>query len=117
MPANALAGMMTGRKAKGKQHKPAVGLTMFGVTTPCVQLVTRKLEHQYDCLVFHATGTGGRSMEKLVDSGVMAGIIDVTTTEICDLHMGGIMSAGEDRMGAVIRTGIPMSGPAVRLKS
>jgi len=108
--ANALVGMMTGTKPKGKQHKPAIGLTMFGVTTPCVELVTRKLEHKYDCLVFHATGTGGRSMEKLVDSGIMAGVIDVTTTEICDLHMGGVMSAGEDRMGAVIRTGIPYVG-------
>lgn len=108
--ANALVGMMTGKKPKGRQHKPAIGLTMFGVTTPCVQLVTRKLEHKYDCLVFHATGTGGRSMEKLVDSGIMAGVIDITTTEICDLHMGGVMSAGEDRLGAVIRTGVPYVG-------
>ena len=108
--ANALVGMMTGKKPKDRQHKPAIGLTMFGVTTPCVQLVTRKLEHKYDCLVFHATGTGGRSMEKLVDSGIMAGVIDVTTTEICDLHMGGVMSAGEDRLSAIIRTGIPYVG-------
>ena len=108
--ANALVGMMTGKKTKDRQHKPAIGLTMFGVTTPCVQMVTRKLEHKYDCLVFHATGTGGRSMEKLVDTGIMAGIIDVTTSEICDLHMGGIMSAGEDRLGAIIRTSIPYVG-------
>ncbi len=108
--ANALVGMMTGKRPKGEEHKPAIGLTMFGVTTPCVQLVARKLEHKYDCLVFHATGTGGRSMEKLVDSGIMAGVIDVTTSEICDLHMGGVMSAGEDRLGAIIRTGIPYVG-------
>ena len=108
--ANALVGMMTGKKTKERQHKPAIGLTMFGVTTPCVQMVTRKLEHKYDCLVFHATGTGGRSMEKLVDTGIMAGIIDVTTSEICDLHMGGVMSAGEDRLGAIIRTSVPYVG-------
>jgi uncharacterized protein (UPF0261 family)/ABC-type branched-subunit amino acid transport system ATPase component len=108
--ANALVGMMAGKRPKAGQHKPAIGLTMFGVTTPCVQLVVRKLEHKYDCLVFHATGTGGRSMEKLVDSGIMAGVIDVTTTEICDLHMGGIMSAGEDRLGAIIRSGVPYVG-------
>jgi uncharacterized protein (UPF0261 family)/ABC-type branched-subunit amino acid transport system ATPase component len=108
--ANALVGMMIGKTPKAEQHKPAIGLTMFGVTTPCVQLVTRKLEHKYDCLIFHATGTGGRSMEKLVDSGIMAGVIDVTTTEICDLHMGGVMSAGEDRLGAIIRTSVPYVG-------
>ena len=108
--ANALVGMMTGKTPKAEQYKPAIGLTMFGVTTPCVQLITRKLEHKYDCLVFHATGTGGRSMEKLVDSGIMAGVIDVTTSEICDLHMGGVMSAGEDRLGAIIRTSVPYVG-------
>ena len=77
---------------------------MFGVTTPCVQMVAKALEADYDCLVFHATGTGGQSMEKLVDSGLIAGVIDVTTTEVCDLLMGGVFSAGEDRLGAIIRT-------------
>jgi uncharacterized protein (UPF0261 family)/ABC-type branched-subunit amino acid transport system ATPase component len=108
--ANALVGMMTGQKPKGVQHKPAVGLTMFGVTTPCVQQVVKKLEHKYDCLVFHATGTGGRSMEKLVDSGVLEGVLDITTSEITDHLFGGVLSAGEDRMGAIIRTGIPYVG-------
>ena len=108
--ANALTGMMSGRKPTGFQHKPAIGLTMFGVTTPCVQAVVKKLEHKYDCLVFHATGTGGRSMEKLVDSGVLEGVIDITTSEITDLLMGGVLSAGEDRLGAVIRTGVPYVG-------
>jgi uncharacterized protein (UPF0261 family) len=61
-------------------------------------------------LVFHATGTGGQSMEKLADSGMLSGIIDVTTTEVCDLFMGGVMSAGEDRFGAVIRTKLPYVG-------
>ncbi len=108
--ANALVGMMTGKKPKGVQHKPAIGLTMFGVTTPCVQQVVKKLEHKYDCLVFHATGTGGRSMEKLVDSGVLEGILDITTSEVTDHLFGGVLSAGEDRMGAIIRTGIPYVG-------
>lgn len=108
--ANALVGMMTGQKPKGVQHKPAIGLTMFGVTTPCVQQVVKKLEHKYDCLVFHATGTGGRSMEKLVDSGVLEGVIDITTSEVTDHLLGGVLSAGEDRMGAIIRTGVPYVG-------
>jgi len=108
--ANALVGMMSGKKPKGAEHKPAIGLTMFGVTTPCVQAVVRKLEHKYDCLVFHATGTGGRSMEKLVDSGVLEGVIDITTSEITDHLLGGVLSAGEDRMGAIIRKQVPYVG-------
>lgn len=108
--ANALVGMMSGKKPKGAEHKPAIGLTMFGVTTPCVQAVVRKLEHKYDCLVFHATGTGGRSMEKLVDSGVLEGVLDITTSEITDHLTGGVLSAGEDRMGAIIRKQVPYVG-------
>ena len=90
--------------------KPALGLTMFGVTTPCVEQVAEALAGDYDCLVFHATGTGGQSLEKLVDSGLVAGVIDVTTTEVCDLLMGGVFSAGEDRLGAIARTGVPYVG-------
>ena len=77
-----------------RRTKPAIGLTMFGVTTPCVQAVSAQLEAGYDCLVFHATGTGGQSMEKLVDSGLLAGVLDVTTTEIADELVGGVLSAG-----------------------
>src|SRR5262249_56011758 len=82
--AHGVAGMIThaGRTAATSQTKPAIGLTMFGVTTPCVQGVTRQLENRFDCLVFHATGTGGQSMEKLVDSGLLAGVIDAPTPEI-----------------------------------
>jgi uncharacterized protein (UPF0261 family) len=109
--AHALAGMMRHRiPAAEEPEKPALGLTMFGVTTPCVQMVAKALEADYDCLVFHATGTGGQSMEKLVDSGLIAGVIDVTTTEVCDLMMGGVFSAGEDRLGAIIRTRVPYVG-------
>ena len=109
--AHALAGMMRHAAPEPAQaDRPAVALTMFGVTTPCVQAVAHALEADYDCLVFHATGTGGQSMEKLVDSGLVAGVVDITTTEICDLLMGGVLSAGEDRLGAVIRTRIPWVG-------
>ena len=83
---------------------------MFGVTTPCVQQVAADLRDEYDCLVFHATGIGGRSMEKLVDSGLLAGVIDITTTEVCDLLMGGVLPATEDRFGAIIRTRMPYVG-------
>jgi uncharacterized protein (UPF0261 family) len=63
-----------------------------------------------DCLVFHATGIGGQSMEKLIDSGKITGVIDTTTTEICDMLVGGVFPATEDRFGAVIRTRIPYIG-------
>src|SRR6185436_6527396 len=70
------------------------------------------LQEHYDCLVFHATGTGGQSMEKLVDSGMLVGVIDVTTTEVCDHLLGGVLSAGPDRFGAIARTGVPYVGSA-----
>ncbi len=89
---------------------PAVGLTMFGVTTACVRQVTAALEADYDCLVFHATGIGGQAMETLVDSGRLLGVIDLTTTEVCDLMMGGIFPATEDRFGAMIRARMPYVG-------
>jgi uncharacterized protein (UPF0261 family) len=90
--------------------KPAIGLTMFGVTTPCVNRIVDKMKGKYECFVFHATGTGGQTMEKLADSGRLVGLIDSTTTEVADLLMGGVMSAGEDRLGAAIRTKIPYVG-------
>jgi uncharacterized protein (UPF0261 family) len=90
--------------------KPAIGLTMFGVTTPAVTQATESLRRDYDCLVFHATGVGGRAMEKLVDSGLVAGVLDVTTTEIADLLVGGVLKADEDRLGAIARTRVPYVG-------
>lgn len=108
--AHALAGMLTNRVPSATADKPAIGLTMFGVTTPCVNRAVELLQEDYDCLVFHATGTGGQSMEKLVDSGMIEGVLDVSTTEVCDLLMGGVMSAGEDRLGAIARTGVPYVG-------
>ncbi len=108
--AHALAGMIGFRQEEDRSRLPAIGLTMFGVTTPCVQAVTQALKMRYDCLVFHATGTGGQSMEKLAESGMLEGVIDVTTTEVADYFLGGVMSAGEDRMGAIIRSKIPYVG-------
>jgi uncharacterized protein (UPF0261 family) len=98
------------RAAPVADARPALGLTMFGVTTPCVTRVAEALGEAYDCLVFHATGTGGRTMEKLADDGELAGVIDVTTTEVCDHLLGGVLSAGPDRLSAIARTGIPYVG-------
>lgn len=108
--AHAMAGMVA-NKPKGTSYaKPALGMTMFGVTTPCVQELQRLLSPRYDCLVFHATGTGGQSMEKLADSGLLEGVIDATTTEVCDLLMGGVFPCTEDRFGAFARSRIPYVG-------
>jgi uncharacterized protein (UPF0261 family)/ABC-type branched-subunit amino acid transport system ATPase component len=114
--AHALAGMIAqmptreAYEAKRKLARPALGITMFGVTTPCVQALTKRLEGDYECLVFHATGTGGRAMEALGDSGLLAGFLDITTTEIADMLVGGILPADQDRLGAPIRTGLPYLG-------
>jgi uncharacterized protein (UPF0261 family) len=107
--AGALAGALS-RPPVETGDKPALGLTMFGVTTPCVTAVTEALHDEYDCLVFHATGTGGRAMEKLVDDGLVTAVCDVSTTEIADLVAGGVMAATEDRLGAVARRRVPWVG-------
>jgi uncharacterized protein (UPF0261 family) len=107
--AHAIAGMAKA-PAASTEGKPALGFTMFGVTTPCVTAMVERLRGDYDCMVFHATGTGGRSMEKLADSGLLAGVLDMTTTEVCDLLVGGVLAATQDRFGAVARTGIPYVG-------
>ncbi|OZI21315.1 hypothetical protein CAL26_12395 [Bordetella genomosp. 9] len=108
--AHALAGMVLHRRPPPPAQRPAVGLTMFGVTTPCVQAVTAALGTDYDCMVFHATGIGGNSMEKLVESHLLQGVIDVSTTEIADEIVGGVFSAGPGRLDAIIETGIPYVG-------
>lgn len=109
--AHALAGMLQHAIPKTETSaKQAIGLSMFGVTTPCVQAVTRALEADYDCLVFHATGTGGQALDKLVASGLVAAMLDLTTTEIADLLVGGVLPATEARLEAVIETGIPYIG-------
>ncbi len=117
--AAALVGMVKARAANVERDrvptrrgagKPMIGLTMFGVTTPCVDAVVDAFEEDFECLVFHATGIGGQSMEKLVDSGALAGVIDITTTEVCDLLFGGVLPATEDRFGAIVRSRIPYIG-------
>jgi uncharacterized protein (UPF0261 family)/ABC-type branched-subunit amino acid transport system ATPase component len=113
--AHAMVGMVKARREAAatrasSREMPALGITMFGVTTTSVQQVVKALDREYDCLVFHATGIGGQSMEKLVDSGLIAGVIDITTTEICDLLMGGKFPASEDRLGAIIRKRMPYVG-------
>ena len=108
--AHALAGMIAHPAPESAITKPALGLTMFGVTTPCVQAVTRQLEAEYDCLVFHATGVGGQSVEKLAESGMLAGVIDVSTTEIADEIGGGTLSAGPTRLDVFARHALPYVG-------
>jgi uncharacterized protein (UPF0261 family)/ABC-type branched-subunit amino acid transport system ATPase component len=110
--AHALAGMLAYRRREesAASTKPAIGLTMFGVTTPCVQAVAKQLEDRYDCLTFHATGTGGQSMEKLVASGLLAGVIDITTTEVADEFVGGVFSAGQERFESIIQAKVPYVG-------
>ncbi|HVQ02096.1 MAG TPA: Tm-1-like ATP-binding domain-containing protein, partial [Burkholderiaceae bacterium] len=108
--AHALAGMIAHPAAAASDTKPALGLTMFGVTTPCVQMVTKRLEAEYDCLVFHATGVGGQTKENLADTGLLAGVIDVSTTEIADEIAGGVLSAGPTRMDVFARHPLPYVG-------
>lgn len=107
--AQAIAGMARTPAVAGA-GKPSLGLTMFGVTTTCVMAIVEKLKADYDCMVFHATGTGGRTMEKLADSGLLAGVLDITTTEVCDLLFGGVLPATQDRFGAIARTRLPYVG-------
>lgn len=109
--AHAMAGMAKGvRPAPAAEEKPAIGLSMFGVTTSCVNQIVAALDAEYDCLVFHATGTGGQSMEKLAESGLLRGVLDVTTTEVCDLLMGGAFPCTQDRFGAIARSRTPYVG-------
>ena len=108
--AHALAGMMLHPIRPQTEERPALGLTMFGVTTACVQQISKRLHPRFDCLVFHATGTGGRSMEKLLEDGHIGGVLDITTTEVSDYLFGGVLACTEDRFGAVARTGAPYLG-------
>jgi uncharacterized protein (UPF0261 family)/ABC-type branched-subunit amino acid transport system ATPase component len=109
--AHAVAAMVRARAAERPvADKTAIGLTMFGVTTPCVQAVVSDLKEDYDCLVFHATGTGGRAMEKLLSSGLLAAVLDLTTTEVCDMVAGGVFAADETRFDAMIASQAPYIG-------
>lgn len=91
-----------------EEQKPLVAATMFGVTTPCIDKAKEYLEQNgYEVLVFHATGTGGKTMEALVNAGYFKGVLDLTTTEWCDEVVGGVLNAGPDRCGAAIAKKIP----------
>lgn len=108
--AHALAGMVKRRlpSSAAVADKPIVAATMFGVTTPCVNACRQQLENQgYEVLVFHATGTGGQTMEAFIADGLISGVLDITTTELADELVGGILSAGPDRLTAAALRGIP----------
>ncbi len=100
--------MVAAEPPANPNHKPAIAATMFGVTTPCVTAARRILEQRgYDVLVFHATGTGGQAMEQLIEDGAIQAVLDLTTTELADELVGGVMSAGPHRLEAAGRKGIP----------
>jgi len=105
--AHAIAGM-TIHTPVSPEAKPTAGLTMFGVTTPCVTQVRETLEQVgWDCLVFHATGIGGQAMEKLADSGLIQALLDLTTTEVADEVVGGVFRAGPSRFDLLAGQEIP----------
>lgn len=105
--AHAIAGMVTHRPPS-TDERPTIGMTMFGVTTPCVNAVRNTLESRgYDCLVFHATGAGGRAMEHLVASGLINAVLDITTTEVADEVVGGVFPAGPERFDAILKARMP----------
>jgi uncharacterized protein (UPF0261 family) len=106
--AAAMAGMVHHRVAPSRDDKPLVAATMFGVTTPCVQRAREVLEAAgYEVLVFHATGNGGQAMESLICEGVIAGVLDITTTELADDLVGGVLSAGPSRLTAAAKMKVP----------
>jgi uncharacterized protein (UPF0261 family) len=106
--AGAIAGMVKTEAEKAEVEKPLVAATMFGNTTPCVDRARQGMEQAgYEVLVFHCTGTGGRTMEDLIDDGFIAGVLDITTTEWADELVGGVFSAGPMRLDAAARAGIP----------
>jgi uncharacterized protein (UPF0261 family) len=106
--AHAITGMVLHARSVAAPTQPTVGMTMFGVTTPCVTAVRQALEERgFDALVFHATGTGGRAMEKLVQSGLISGVLDLTTTEVADEVVGGVLPAGPERFDVILEKGVP----------
>jgi uncharacterized protein (UPF0261 family) len=106
--AGAICGMVAAEQATAPGQKPSIAATMFGVTTPCVTAARRALEARgYEVLVFHATGTGGRAMEQLIEDGAFLAVLDLTTTELADELVGGVMSAGPHRLKAAGRKGLP----------
>jgi uncharacterized protein (UPF0261 family) len=107
--ARAMAGLVTyPRPAAAAEDRPLIAATMFGVTTPCVERARALLEREgFEVLVFHATGNGGQAMESLIAEGLIAGVLDLTTTELADEQVGGFLSAGPNRLTAAGAAGIP----------
>jgi uncharacterized protein (UPF0261 family) len=106
--AAAIAGMARARSGVDTDERPAYGITMFGVTTPCVTRVRQHFEaNGVDCLVFHATGVGGRAMEQLAASNLLSAVIDITTTEVADEVVGGVFPAGPARFDAILEKRLP----------
>lgn len=107
--ARAMAGLvLQPRDTAAYPDRPLVAATMFGVTTPCVEAASRLLQEAgYEVLVFHATGSGGQAMESLIADGLIAGVLDITTTELADELVGGFLSAGPERLTAAARAGVP----------
>lgn len=109
--ARAMAGMVLGRRPEDEttiEDRRLIAATMFGVTTACVEAARKVLEGAgYEVLVFHATGTGGQTMESLVADGLIAGVLDITTTELADELVGGVLSAGPERLTVAARQGTP----------
>ncbi|MFD1647560.1 Tm-1-like ATP-binding domain-containing protein [Haloarchaeobius litoreus] len=104
----AMVGMVANEPDVAVEDRPTIGITMFGVTTPCVQHARELLEARgYETIVFHATGTGGRAMESLIEEGIIDGVLDVTTTEWADELVGGVLNAGPERLDAAGDAGIP----------
>jgi uncharacterized protein (UPF0261 family) len=104
----AMTGMVQGGVAEEAADRPLVAASMFGVTTPCVEAARRQVEAAgYEVLVFHATGTGGQTLESFAADGLLSGVLDVTTTELADELVGGVLSAGRDRLTAAARRGTP----------
>lgn len=105
---HAAAGMVQYETCMEHGEKPLIAATMFGVTTPCINYAKKLLEQAgYEVLVFHATGTGGRTMESLIEAGFIKGVLDLTTTEWCDELFGGVLNAGPNRLEAASKMGIP----------
>src|SRR3982751_520197 len=106
--AGMIAGAVQSTVPAAGDERPLVGATMFGVTTPAVTRARERLEELgYEVLVFHATGTGGQSMEALARGGFLAGVLDLTTTELADDLVGGVLSAGPTRLEAAGEIGLP----------
>lgn len=108
--AHAVVGMVKHQAPAVTDDKPSIGLSMFGVTTPCVVAVRQRLEDRFDAQVFHANGSGGRTLEALAAAGMLRAVVDVTTTEVGQNLAGGVCDAGPDRLACAARHHLPWIG-------